>query len=709
NGDMTVTNTSGTVTVGALETGDTFTVDGVAYKMTDAGLLDTTNQQICAADTTSYTIGDTFTRIIAVDNANLSLSSETKDALVYDSISDPTTKFATLTVASGKKTLTGESNAATNIQSIDIAARDNLAVDFVTQVNSPSGVVTVNSQTYSGTDELKIDSDGKTSTLYSGTLTLNGTYTSATDSKGNTLTRDSGTFNATAEDGKFTELTNLGNTESFTYGDKTYTQGNLGLVIPAEIKICTDITPNTTIELANLNTATWNDFLAPINNVLDISALSDMTMIYDDGSAPTKHLATFTMSRGQKTLAGESGASNSIQTVVIAAGDDLTIDFDTQISSPIGNVTVNGQAYSGTTALVIDSDSETSKLYSGTINLNRTYTSATDSKDNTLARASGDFTATASGGSFKTITGLDTTESFTYNGVTYVQTALGLRNESLIRVDLTSGTIDLSDLYNSWANILAPRNGVLDISEVEEDAIIFDNATNPTTRFADLIVDNGTKTLSNYNGNASAITIVKIDAGDILTIDFATTINAPIGAVTVNNKDYVGTTALVIASDGTTSTLTQGTITLTDLNDTVTTTSGSVITYTVDGGDGMTVAVDSSGITFSDLTNGDTFTVGEAAYKVTAVGPMNASGALWKGDDYTAGITLDALNTAANWTTMLAVIDDALSINAETLADGGDVLLVDNVTEPTKLYGELTKVDGTYNLTNANDALTSIT
>ncbi|MBR4151945.1 MAG: hypothetical protein IKT98_03210 [Selenomonadaceae bacterium] len=716
NGDMTVSVADNKVVVGELDVGDTFTVDNANYVMTNAGLLDTTNQQLRAEVIDTYTIDDEFKRIIAVDEGTttLTLKGETKTALVYDSLTAPTEHLATLTVDKGnKKTLTGESIAESRIQSIAIGAKDNLTVDFETKVNSEIGSVTVNDNPYNGTTALVIDSDGKTSTLYSGTITLDKANPSATDSSKNALARENGSFNATAENGKFTVVNSLDNSESFTYGGKTYTQNTPGLIDKTDNVICTAILAGATIELDKLNTVAWNEFIAPTNKVLDISAINGNRIVYDDPDAPKTKLADLSIENNKKTLKGEQTAASLIGTVKIAAKDNLTVDFTTQVNSAAGSVTVNGNTYEGTTALVLDSDGKTSTVFSGTITLDQNNPSATDSKKNTLARESGTFNATAADGKFTTINGLDPTESFTYGGKTYVQSSQGLRNGALIRQDLKGTTINLSQLDGSWGNILAPTKGVLDISSVNNDAYIYNSETNPTTQLATLTVAGGVKTLTDTTDAAKSITNVKIAAGDNLVVNFVTQVDSSAGNVTVNNNPYSGTTELTINSDGKTSTLKNGTVSLADKNDGVTTTGGNIIVYTADNG-GMTVAVDGSSktevVTFSDLNFGDTFTIGDKSYKVSEVGPIdNSSGALWNGNAYTEGITLAAINTASNWTSMLVADNATLAINATTLNDGDEYILVDAIDDPTKVYGDLTKADGKYTLTKPSSANTDLT
>ena len=728
-GNMTVTNTSGTVTVEGLDSGETFTANGANYKVTTSGKLFDMTDAANPSEVMSgfankvFTLNNptpTFMRIIAIDGNNLNLKNQTSDALVYDSLIDPILKLATLTVGEGRaETLTGENGAESEIQTVEIDVNDNLTVLFETKVKSPIGSVTVNTKTYTGATELVLDSkgtDGTNATLYEGTVTLNQINPSATDSRSNTVERENGSFNATADNGKFISINNLDNEESFTYGGKTYSQSAQGLIDTTNKVICTAISTGSTVTLADLNSTstTWDYFCAPVDGVLDISTLSNKTLIFDEEINPTKHLATLNVDEDIKKILNdnESQAAPEINTIKIGANDKLTVDFVTKINtdSSSDSFSVNDKTYKAYSSplvidSVIDSENKTSALYSGTITLDYTNPSATDSRNNTLTRNGGSFNATAESGKFTTLTDLDPTESFTYNGVTYTQSERGLMNGSQIRSDLAGTTLDLSKLGGSWENIIAPVNGVLDISNVNNDSRVYDSATNPTTQLATLTIgEGGKKILADYQKNSSALGAVSVAANDNLAVNFVTKVKSPVGSVTVNGKSYVGTTELVIDSSKKSSTLGEGTVSLTNKDDNVTTTSGSTITYTNEGGDGLTVTSTAEGaVTIGGLTLGDTFKVGDTSYNVSPVGPIDDSnGKLWNGNDYRNGITVDALNVAANWDTMLQMRRDTLIVNPDTaISDGEEFILVDNINNPSKVYGALGKADGKYNLAKA--------
>ncbi|MBO4779531.1 MAG: hypothetical protein J5497_02720, partial [Selenomonadaceae bacterium] len=154
------------------------------------------------------------------------------------------------------------------------------------------------------------------------------------------------------------------------------------------------------------------------------------------------------------------------------------------------------------------------------------------------------------------------------------------------------------------------------------------------------------------------------------------------------------------------STLTTGTVRLARGNS-VTTTSNHTITDTA--GDGLTVTATDSNVTIGGINTGDAFTADENTYTVAAKGPMKSNGALWRGDDYSDGLTLTALNTDSNWMEPLAVSGKAFYVDENTLLNGEEVLLVNNTTSPTETYGTLSKdSNGKYKLTvEAGDTILS--
>ena len=703
-GEMTIAVEGTTVTVGALNENDEFTVGTTKYKMTSAGLLDEANKRIISGYSTEYVLGTAFSDIIAVDeNKNLDLSKQSKNALVYDSLTNPKTQLATLTVENGALTLT---KVADGIETINVADGANLTAQFAAQVTG-DGLLTVNNAAYNGSD-LVIYTTADSSTLYSGTITLDNANSSAKATNDSSeLSVVNGTLTAIAENGKFKTIENLDEEDSFTYNETTYTQSIVGLVTGSTIR---EDLVSTTLELGNLNSVKWSNFIAQTDGVLDISKVTDDVLVFDDATIPTSKLATLTIKNDKITLKGEDDAT-TIETINVAKDSTVDVDFVTQVSAPKGSVTVNGKTYNGSTKLVIDSDGTTSTLYQGTVVLDTDNPSVTASNSSTLTIENGTINAVASKGVLTTISDLDNQESFTYNGNTYTQSEVGLMLGDTLSEKLTGKTIKISDLNSvTWSNIIVPDGDTLDLTNVTESAIICNDADNPTEKFATLTVVNGKMTLKD-NGNAvDAIKTVNVADAANLTADFVTQISAPSGSVIVNNKTYKGTTELVIDSDGTTSTLNSGTVSL-DKGDSVTMTSGSKITNT-DGDDGIIASADGDNVIIDDMTNGDSFKVNDDDYKVTAVGLMNKAGKFWTSDaDYTEGLTITALADENNWTKIFVADNGALSVDPNSLSDGEETIVIDDADNPTKIFGKLTKTDGDYFLVkdDDDDTLNSIT
>ena len=122
-GDITVgINSSGKAYVGALNTGDKFTIDGTTYEMTTIGLIKgSTAEKIVYKHDATFILDDEIDQnILAVNGTNLDLTNQTASAYVYDNLI--TLKLGELTVE-GSMTLAGESSAspADKVKTIDIA------------------------------------------------------------------------------------------------------------------------------------------------------------------------------------------------------------------------------------------------------------------------------------------------------------------------------------------------------------------------------------------------------------------------------------------------------------------------------------------------------------------------------------------------------------------------------------------------------------
>ena len=707
-GSRKITATSGiiqvvrgqAVSVAGLNPGDAFTVDKKAYRVTEAGeLFAVTDSSIV----TSGFSGDTFTiddaaltRIITADGNNLDLTNETQSALVYDDATNPNTLLATLSVTGSKYTLAETDDNI--IRSVDIKAGSELDIDFAATVNA-SGSVVVNDVTYNGKGDLIIYSDETTSRLYGGTITLTPAAAApyaVNDSA--TLAVNAGEIDATAENGRYTTLSNLDAGDQFTYNGTTYTQSKYGLLQGGNI--CESLA-GSTLNLSALDTAVWNEFLAPDSNkILDLTSASVNAAVFDDFTNPTKKVADLNIINGRKILKGASGASKAIQTVLLNSGDNLTVDFATQVSA--GSATVNGTTYNGTTDLLIDAKANSSSLYSGTVTIDAGKSVKATNDSVALGVNSGSVNANATLGTFVALNDVDSGDSFTFKGNTYTQTNLGLLSGDTIAQDLTGSFVDLTTLADAqWLTFIAPRNGTLDISSITSNKIVFDSTSAPVNKLADLTFDGNSFTLTGTR-HASDIDTVKLAKDASLTIDFAAQVEAPAGNPVVNGVSFRATSAVTLDATDTSATLAKGSVAL-DNGQSVTTSSG--YNLSANAGDGLTVTANSSSISVGNLNSGDDFSLDGVDYSLRPVGLLrgeliylHSAGVLSSGNVSVGALTSD------DWRQAI-FIDGALNLPTEPAAG---FLLDDDLT---KLYGYLTASNRNCTLTapsNVNAALDAI-
>ena len=132
---------------------------------------------------------------------------------------------------------------------------------------------------------------------------------------------------------------------------------------------------------------------------------------------------------------------------------------------------------------------------------------------------------------------------------------------------------------------------------------------------------------------------------------------------------------------------------------------GEVVTisgtaYTLNAGD-ISVEAKDTLQTVNGISNEDNFTIAEDTFIKKSVGFVRTNStesALWtSSDDVTAGVTVEELrNNNDNWTAVATVDNGNIVINQNS----DSAILVDSVTDLSKLYGKLTlEDDGSYTLT----------
>ena len=393
--------------------------------------------------------------------------------------------MASLTVNSDGNLTLNEQNGG--ISEITLGKDKTLTIDFAATINA-SGTTTVNSNAYVGTTDLIIDAKSGTSTLQQGTIMLTSGKSAKATNDETSLTVNSGSISATASGGQFTNLTDLDVGESFAFNDKTYRQSEVGLINDSTIS---EELKGTTLDPRRLATAKWSNFVAPSGGVLNLTNAAANAIVLDNATTPTTKLADLSVSNDRINLVGTTEAA-AIEAVTIAKDAVLSVDFATQVYAPEGSVKVNSVSYNNASEVVIDSDGEISTLYDGTVILDSTNPTVMVTNDSsTLSVNDGSINVTAFNGEFATIGDLAPEESFTFNDITYTQSAVGLMSEGLISEKLAGETVDISELKSAtdWKGIIAPDNGTLDVTAVKADAIVCDNTTNPLEKIATLTVE----------------------------------------------------------------------------------------------------------------------------------------------------------------------------------------------------------------------------
>ncbi len=676
-GDMTITVNGNTVSIGGLNSGDAFTVDGKAYTYSDAGLFSGSARISNVSDGT-LTLPATETAIIAPTNGTLDLSNVTTAVEVYDSATNPTTKLGDVTVSGSAMTLSGTSSAASNITTVNVARGSNWTINFETDVTATAG--TVNGQAYTSTGStLTIHSDGTNSTLTGGTVSLSA-GNSVPTAKG-TVAATNGTINVNVS-GSTVTISAIGNGDVFTFGGKTYTRTAIGLSDGTNL-IAGNVT---SIETGDLDGGTT--MIEATGGVLQLPT-SGAGIVVDSLTAPAINYGTVNIDGDAYTFAAGTTALSGI---TLANGFNATL---TTTTAPVtaGNATFTaGGTFTVNASTPPTIDNATSiTLTSGRINAPTGVT--VTAGDYSIAMQTGDGMTITVNGSDVSIGSLNDGDTFTLGKKTYTVTEAGLFNTTdKTRVTgVTGGTWNLSD--DDETPIIAPSNGTLNLSTRTTAAEVYDSTSNPTTKLGDVTVSGSAMTLSGTSSAASNITTVSIGRDTNWTIDFETDVTTT--AATVNGQSYMtngGT--LTIHSDGKDSTLTSGTVSLNG-ND-VTTPEG-----TIEATNGtINVNVNGSTVTISAIGNGDVFTFGEKTYIRTAIGLSDGT------DILTGSITSRTTDQlSSGWQTMIEASSGVLSVNESTAAG----IVVDSLTAPAINYGTLSKSGSAYTFTAGTTALSGIT
>ncbi|MBR1647176.1 MAG: hypothetical protein IJ685_10420, partial [Selenomonadaceae bacterium] len=478
NNSVTVINNGGNLQVGALNTGDKFTINGVEYKMSDIGLLKNKGSNWVAVDESNVSSeGDvatyTYTEeegydLVAVTNGAIDLSGVTGDkAKIVDKLPEgettPEKTYAILektgntwTIEKGTDWTNADATAGTpqSITEITIGGdvTDLTTKDFGATVKTTATAdVTVNGTAYSGTGALTITAaaDGKTSTLDAGTVTLDEDHKSVTPTGGDAITLSTGddlTVAVTAATGTETsptvEISGFDDGDKFKIGTANeFTMGGLTLSNGSKLWIGTDLNADNarvTVTALTTDSDNWATAIqAKDGNLTVDDKLTEGGIIVDSTSSPSESYGLLTKTTttdpetgddvpdgGFKLTASNFEKDDSTLDTLTVTGKKLTIDKGVDISST--EFVANGAEISELTPVddtdvVIDATGTAPAKITGveTITLDKGTLAATENVAiNDITLTSGTMTVTADGDG-KTTINPENGATFTYENTKY--------------------------------------------------------------------------------------------------------------------------------------------------------------------------------------------------------------------------------------------------------------------------------------------------
>ena len=665
--------------------------------------------------------------MIAPSNNELDLSNVTAGTYaVVDSLTSPTKRLATVNFDSNGYTITGGTDAATSIQSVNIASPATVTVDFATNIlTGTSGAYKVNGNSYTSTSALEIKTTANSSTLTNGTISL-AENSIVTTTGNNTLESVSGTASIkvyTDDNGAETvTLNNIASGISVKYNSVQYDGSAIGLVSGGRV-----YTENTSYIFGS---ATGTKLLASSGGSLDLTNIdiSESNFIIADSTTdPTTKYATATYDRSAQKF-DIAKVADGITAINLGA-DVTTFNTDfavTTTSSTKANYTINGTTYNmaDSTALEVAATDKTSTFTAGKIIYADTDTALqiTGGKELSyyyLGTASDGVVVTAAGGTVSSITDLEAGEMVEYDGKVYYRagskvltvidtaTLTAAQYQKIDGADVSDTSNILGTLSDGLENVLV-KDSVFDLNSGA--SLLTGNTTS-----VDYVDETSNDVLATLTRSGNTYTLTRSSTGtvsnaimqnrgladvQITGFDSATTMRLyGTNAYKVNGQNYsTKDNSIIAVTDNNTTTFTSGSIALnTSTYNTVTLTNGKVLNVT--GGNGITLTVSSDKTVVSDLSTGDTFTYDGKSYEMTAIGVKDTSNTYYADDDNSpTSLNLSNLQTF----TLIAPSSGAVNLTSSR------VYVVDNTSNPTVKYAIWDGEDLTSTTSTASTNITSV-
>ncbi|MBQ3434612.1 MAG: hypothetical protein IJG24_06170, partial [Selenomonadaceae bacterium] len=669
------------VTVGALDIGDSFTVDNdKTYTLLSNGRLQRSDNLVWSGATIASSIAlnslsaSTWNGLIETDsNGNFSITSSAVAVFDNDIPSsaayvvnqdDLTTIYGTLTKSGDDYTLSTTGKTGDNLSSVTvdlskvIFTRDFLntsihagETDFMATAAPSSKGFTVNYD--SDSNEVSVGTATAVS-LLSGALAISDSTTQTVTANAKTFQAASGSFTVNYDkDSDLASVSGIDTTsESVKVNGTTYTLLNGdGFGIEAE---GIDISDTTKTTVTGLNTNDKFRIADSTGSYFEFTYTeAGLVRTKQNSSTISYILSTLNPTNNQLTLANLMSTDNDgtwLGLVEVSSDEVITLDGNLtnsaflvdSIDTPTKNYgqitydsaaktytlskfTATGTIAEGTPTLISVGSGVTATIEGDFSNIPLTANNATEIIVNIVNGTSYKISGTIDRVDLQNKTFTPAVgDSFTVGDTAYLMTGAGLTktaDNEIWTEDISPQSYVLpTETSGTWSNIVKlTKAGVLDLSSVTVEAGNNVVVTSDSSaRRATINYANSLYELSSTDAE-NLIATVKLADETPIDIDFATTVQTGSGTYTVNDKAYTTTSSITIDATATDSTLNTGTVTLDKDKAAVTaTTSQTAISVTNDDVSITATATNGVWTSLGSLEDGDTFTIGSTKYKVLA-------------------------------------------------------------------------------------------
>ena len=558
----------------------------------------------------------------------------------------------------------------------------------------------------------------------------------------------------TAVDGTISAISGITVDESFTIGDVLYEEAGLGLfrtVTEGEGEEATSKLSirdesvvgedgDYTFNVAETTDENWTKAIATdtATIAIDLTGVEeDVVYVNDDRDAYIMRQTYTAAEEGTPAtydIATDTGlAEEANVTVALDAATVLNINTNAtvNVAASSDTTTVNSVAYSSTggaleIAATVEDENASSTLTNGTVNVNADGLTTTDGLTIELDGEDEDgVQVTVTDGVAQNIFGLTEGATVIYNGKTYehiggqiVVSDIEAETTEAIYDNITDTTGETTDLLNMTETAVAYVQIVDAAIAIAEDTVLpIYYGEEPTyssdTYFAKLTATEATEetpatyTFAKRDG-AEDIDGLTIDAsgfGDGIVINavFAAEITTA-GTVTINEDLYTANeSALVIATTASSTSLTAGTV---DITETLNITGGQTVSVTGEDIDGVTVAVEnadgeSTVTSITGMNEGETVNYNNVEYAMHANGRLIVT---TTNEDETTDVRIydgqddatNILDLPAEYLIYVDMGEDSTAIVINELEDGvvGVIYGQGAVYSDDTSFAELTAEDG---------------